>query len=275
MTDRTETSEPYPEQLRRWARALAAGRADDLGTALADGSSPAHVKLFTESNRTKREEQLRMQLDFVAGALAGFEHLLGAYLGEEPPAAGDTTADAARFLGWVERTCNSPPEQRDHVACQRARHAVEAAAKRNRAGHLRFQELWSGAARLADEIDRAPGLRVHLNPIRVWSRFTTPALLDDDAALPADVLFFVARDTIRTAVLEAHGRILVEELASRGPCTLDQWAGLSRHADREGLVELCRDLAEMGLVAFAPIATRPAGSTCCTSTPSYTLRGQE
>lgn len=250
MTDETEASEPYPEQLRRWAQALVAGRADDLGAALAEGSSPAHVTLFTESNRTKRDEKLRMQLDFVAGAFADFGNLLAAYLGEEPPAAGDPTADAARFLGWVERTCDPTPEQRDHVACQRARHAVEAEARRDRIGHLRFQELWSGTAGRADEIDRVPGLRVLLNPIRVWSRFTTPALVDDDVALPADVLFFAAGDAIRTAALEPHGRALVEELASCGPCTLDEWAGLSRHADREGLVDLCRDLAEMGLVAF-------------------------
>lgn len=250
MTGRTESSEPYSEQLRRWARALADGRADDLGAVLAEGSSPAHVKLFTESNRTKRGELLRMQLDFVAGAFPDFEDLLAAYFDEQPPAAGDTTADAARFLGWVERAGSPTPEQRDHVACQRARHAVEAEARKHRAGHLRFQELWSVAARRADEIDRVPGPRAHLNPIRVWSQFTTPALLDGDATLPADVLFFAAGEAIRTAVLEHQGRALVEELAWCGPRTLDEWAARSRHADREELVAVCRDLAEMGLVAF-------------------------
>ena len=93
-------------------------------------------------------------------------------------------------------------------------------------------------------------MRASLNPVRAWSRFTTTALLDDDATLPADVLFFAARDEIRTAVLDLHGRELVEELAACGPCTLDDWAGRSQHADREELVTLCRDLAEMGLVAF-------------------------
>ena len=95
-----------------------------------------------------------------------------------------------------------------------------------------------------------PGLRAHLNPVRAWSRFTTTTLLDDDATLPADVLFFAAGEEIRTAILESHGRALVEELASCGPRTLDEWAGRSQHADREELVSLYRDLAEMGLVAF-------------------------
>ena len=57
-------------------------------------------------------------------------------------------------------------------------------------------------------------------------------------------------EEIRTAVLDPHGRELVEELAARGPCTLDDWATQSQHADREELVTLYRDLAEMGLVAF-------------------------
>ncbi len=250
MTDRTEAGEPYPEQLRRWATALAAGRADELGAALAAGSSPAHVKLFTDSNRTKRSEQLRGRLEFVAGAFPDFEDLLAAYLGGQPPATGDATADAARFLEWVERTCRPTPEQCDYLACQRARHAVEALARQDRAGHLHFQELWCSAARRAGELDRVPGPRVHLNPIRIWSRFMTPALLDGDTPPPADVLFFAAGDTTRTAILEAHGQALIEELASCNPCTLDEWAARSQQADRDALVALCRDLAEMGLAAF-------------------------
>ena len=91
---------------------------------------------------------------------------------------------------------------------------------------------------------------MHLNPSRAWSRFTTLALLDGDATLPADVLFFAAGETIRTAVLEPRGRALIEELAAWGSCALDEWAALSRHADRDELVAVCNDMAEMGLMAF-------------------------
>lgn len=191
MTDRTEASEPYREQLRRLAQALAVGAADDLGAALAEGSTPAHVRLFTDGNRTKRHEALRAQLEFLAGAFADFDDRLAAYLRERAPVAFDAVLDdAGRFLDWVERVRDVTPEQRDHVACQRARQAVEAAARRDRAAHLYFQELWDAADRRATALDTDPGLRVHLNPIRAWSRFATAALLDADASPPADVLFF-------------------------------------------------------------------------------------
>ncbi|MBX9788104.1 MAG: hypothetical protein K2Y37_04255 [Pirellulales bacterium] len=252
MTDLTEPESPYAEQLRRYARALAAGRADDVSAALAEGSSPAHVMLFTEGNRAKRHEKLRAQLEFVAVAFTGFENLLAAYLRDRPPAASDTGAgDADRFLEWLGKTCGLTPEQHDYVACQRARHAVEAEAFRNRAGHVRFQELWATAQRRAAALDTDAGLRVHLNPIRAWSRFATAALLHTERVLPADVLFFAVGTEICTAVLEPKGRERIEELASYGPCTLNQWAGRTRHADGGELVELCRDLAEMGLVAFS------------------------
>lgn len=251
MTGRTGPDEAYREQLRRLARALAAGAADDLGPALAGGSTPAHVRLFTDGNRTKRHEALRAQLEFLAGAFADLDDRLEAYLRERPPVAFDAVLDdAGRFLDWVERSRDLTPEQRDHVACQRARQAVEAAARRDRAAHLHFQELWEATSRRLAAPDTDAGLRVHLNPIRAWSRFATGALLDADATPPADVLFFAVGTEIGTAVLEPTGRELVGELASGGSRTLDEWAVLSRHADREGLVELCRDLAEMGLVAF-------------------------
>jgi hypothetical protein len=143
------------------------------------------------------------------------------------------------------------PEQRDYVVCQRARHAVEDEARANRLGHVRFQELRSVADRLAAELDSNRRLRVHLNPIRAWALFMTPALLDEDASLPAAVLLFAVGNSISTAVLEPTGRSLVQELAACGPCTLDEWADRSWQADRDTLVEFCRDLAGMGLVAFA------------------------
>ena len=241
----------YGDQLCNWVRAFADAREDALTAALEDGSSPQQVRMFTESNFGKRREKLIRSLEFLDGAFDDLEDLVSIYLREVLLVAYDTTGDEGeRSLSWLGRARELTPSQQDYVACQLARLGVEAVARRDRRGHLRFQELWSVAAELAVEIERIPGLRIHLNPIRVWSRFTTPALLDDDAPLPADVVFFAARDTIRTAVLEADGRAMVEELASWGPCTLEEWAALSRHADREGIAALCRDLAEMGLVAF-------------------------
>jgi hypothetical protein len=180
-----------------------------------------------------------------------FDDLLVSYLRSVPLAAYDTgTSDAERFLEWLSRERALSPVELDHVACQRARHAVEALARRHRLAHVRFQELCSLAAELAGTLLANRDLFVYLNPIRVWTRFATPALLDAGAAPPADVLFFPRGTQMTTAVLEPPGRQRLRELEEYAPCTLEQWSVLSGEADREELADLCRDLAEMGLAAF-------------------------
>ncbi len=253
MTDLSEPDLTYQDELHRWVPALAGFQImNGICDALAPGSSPVGLKLFAEGNLKKRREKLRAQLVFVADVFDDLEDLVSAYVRSVPPAAYDRTAsDGQRFLSWLERTGALTPPQCDYVACQQARLAVEAAARAARSDHLRFQELWGLTPPLAAELDTAPGLLAHLNPVRAWSRFTTTALLDDEVTLPADVLFFAAGEEIRTAVLDRDGRALVEELAVCGPCTLDDWAARSGHADREKLVALCRDLTEMGLMAFS------------------------
>lgn len=252
MTDPSEPDRTYRDELRRWVPDLAGFQVTTgVCDALAPGSSPIGLKLFAEGNLKKRRGKLRAQLESVAEAFDDLEDLVSAYVRSVPPVAYDVTvSDGERFLSWLERTGELTPRQRDYVACQQARLTVEAAARADRSGHRRFQELWSLTPQLAAKLDTAPSLRAHLNPVRAWSRFTTTALLDDDANLPADVLFFAAGEEIRTAVLDSHGRALIEELASCGPRTLDEWAARSRHADLRELVDLCRDLTEMGLVAF-------------------------
>lgn len=253
MTHRAEPTAPaesYAEQLRRWVHALAASRDEDVADALAEGSSPSQVRLFTEGNAAKRHAKLLQSLEFLAGTFDDFEGLVSAYVGAVPAPAYYTSADGERFLSWLEGAAAPTARQRDYIACVRGRLAVEAAARADRAGHLRFQELRDSAARRAADLDSRSVWRVYLNPSRAWSRFTTPALLDDSATLPADVLFFAAGDTIRTAVLEARGRALVEALVRCGPPTLGEWATLTGETDCKELVALCRDLAEMGLVAF-------------------------
>jgi hypothetical protein len=241
----------YRRQLTEWALAMAVGHNGSVPAALAEGSLPAQVELFTDGNLEKRYEKLQKQLEFVAGAFDDLNDLINDYIENEPLAAYDTgDGDGERFLLWLERQRPLTAEQRDHVTCQRARHAVEDVARKDRRGHVRFQERWSVATQLAAELETNARLRICLNPIRVAARFETAALLDEDAALPADVLFFPVGNSVRTAVLEPGVAELLEELAGWEPCTLAQWACLSRHADRDELVALSRDLAEMGLVAF-------------------------
>jgi hypothetical protein len=120
----------------------------------------------------------------------------------------------------------------------------------NRLGHVRFQELWSSADRLAEELGANPDLRVHLNPIRVRSRFVTTALLDDEASPPVDVLFFPVRNEISTAALERRGRALLKRLEASAPCTTSEWLHCNPRVGREEFLSFCRDLAEIGLAAF-------------------------
>src|SRR5262249_54586785 len=161
-----------------WAQALAAARHEAVQGALAEGSLPLQVQMFTAGNRAKRLDKLQKHLRFLVDAFNDLDQLLLAYFRESPLAAHYTLpTDAERFLEWLEDTHTLTPEQHDYVHCQRARHAVEDEGRKNRRGHLRFQELWSVADRLAAELDTNPGLLIYLNPIRAWSRFTTRVLL--------------------------------------------------------------------------------------------------
>jgi len=241
----------YRRQLTQWAQDLALAERASVASCLADGSSDSHVKLFTDGNLDKRFTKLQNALEFIAGALDTFDDLLAAYVRALPLAAYDTgSSDGERFLDWLGSGHPLTAEQRDYVACQRGRFAVENAARANRPGHVRFQALAADATESVAALDANLDLQIHFNPIHAWSRFHTSALLDEDAAPPANVLFYAAGTEIATAVLEPAGQLLVRSLALYAPCTLDDWSAMSQQADREELVEFCRDLAEMGLVAF-------------------------
>ncbi len=258
MSREVVTNEDYATQLQRLARSMAAGRTDEVLDVLARGDQPWQVKMFTDGNLDKRFEKLQRQLEFVKPAFEDFDDLLVAFIRELPLAAYDTgTSDGDRFLEWLELGQKLTPEQHDFVACQRSRHAVEDEGRRNRLGHVRFQELVSMANELAGELGSNRNLQIHLNPIRVWGRFETAALLDENSDPPADVLFYASGNEVRTAVLEPEGLALVHELEGLSPCTLDSWSAVAdSFADREPrsqdeLAEFCHDIAAIGLLAFA------------------------
>jgi hypothetical protein len=243
--------ESYAKHLAHLAQSMAAAEDEAIAGDLEAGTPALHLQLFIEGNFDKRANILRKQLALLQGAFDDFDELIEEYLLAQPQGAFDTgTDDSERFLRFLGRRLRLTAEQRDYVACQRVRHAVEERARLDRQGHLRFQELWSLAPRLSAELDTNPGLRIHLNPIRVWSRFRTSVLLDAATRPPAHVLFFAVRRDMTTAVFEAPARALVQELAALAPCTLEHWASRSRQGDRATLAELCRNLAVMGLVAF-------------------------
>src|SRR5690606_8627024 len=98
-------------------------------------------------------------------------------------------ADADRFLDWLERHADLDDEQRDFVAALRGRRAVEFVAVKQRLAHARFQDLLRHTNTRLDQLETNGRLTIYLNPIHVWSQFETRALLNDDAEIPATVLF--------------------------------------------------------------------------------------
>lgn len=234
----------YREHLDRLARHL---------TTLPDAEdeSADELAVFAEENVEKRAELLQARLPLLTEAFDDLGDLLAAFCRAQPlrPCTTDTE-DGERFLDWLERAERLSPEQADYVTCQRGRHAVELRARRNRSGHVRFQELWSVAKQLAADLPANPSLRVHLNPIRASAVLRTPALLDG-LKPPASVLFYAVAIDVCTSVLDATGRRLVRELAAWAPCSLRRWAERGAHEDIDKLAALCREFTEVGLVALS------------------------
>ncbi len=243
--------ETYRDQIQRCAQTMALGYVEDVRPFLANGEKIEHVKLFTDGNLDKRIDKVLDQVELLKPVFDQLEDLVSEYILEVPLVAYDTgCSDGDRFLRWLSLTQDTTPEQQDHISCQLARHEVEHVARKNRLGHVRFQELRSLTERLKEELGTNPKLRVHLNPIRAWTTFQTTVLLDEDATTPADVLFFACGNQIRTSAFEETGQYFVETLASHGPLTLQDWKRLDRSVSRGDLMEFCLDAAEMGLVAF-------------------------
>jgi hypothetical protein len=241
-------SAAYRREVATLASALAAGDEQALAVQLAAG--PRHVALFSEGNLDKRVDKLGRFLEFIAPAFPDLLDWLARYVREVPLAAGGLGgSDEQQFLRWLLARCKCTRQQRDYLTCQHARHCVEELARARRGDYLRFAELSSVATELGRELESDPRIKIQVNPVRVWARFTTAALLEDQAEPPAVVLFYAGPAEIRTALLEPDSRVVVTRLASRKPCTL---AALRRSlASNIGdIEELCRDLSTIGLVAF-------------------------
>lgn len=243
------TTDDYSAEIARLARALSAAP-DEISTVAPGPVEAREMALFVEENGEKRLDKLRRSLRLLAGAFDNLEDLFAAFAQEQTWEAGDEVRDRHRFLDWLTATTAVTPEQQDHVACIRARDRVEEKARRDRNGYLRFQERWSVVAELIPEIPHNRFLRVQLNPIHTWAWFGSSALLDAETPPPADVLFYAGPGEVKTAVLEPIGRALVKELAAVGPCSIRHWLMVSQHATPRKLIAVCRDLAEIGLVAL-------------------------
>ncbi len=252
------THKDYQDRSLRIAQALAAARPEDLaGDLVATVNAARGAVLFCQINQTHRFEQLEQRLEFLAAGFDDFEVRLADYVrGTAPAGRGGTSDDAEQFLLWLSANRTLTDEQCDYVAGQRARHAIEELARRNRMPLMHFQELLEMVDVLGEKFGEDRLLRVHLNPIRVWTRFETAALLQPNVPRPAEIVCYAADGEIRLAVLEAGGLEKVRELAAISPCTLDDWLTYNARfagnhpPPRRVLADLCRELASLGLVAF-------------------------
>jgi hypothetical protein len=243
-------SDEYRRQIGSWTRALAVARHEPLERHLARDGQGGQVELFTLANLEKRFDKIVGQLELLRDGFDDLDELVAAYVRRIPPAAYDLGCqDAEQFLQWLADTTKLSDVQRDYVACQRSRHAIETLARGNHQGHVRFQELAGRVEQTLGEWDECRQLRIWLNPIHVWAVFETAELVGDEAAPPAEVLFYADGSEIRTALLEAWGNDLVRGLEQLGPCTLADWSTHCGWAPDE-LAEFARDLAELGIVAL-------------------------
>jgi len=246
-----QTQDDYRRQIVGCAQALAAARNSMVEPHVAGLQAGIRIAMFTDGNRDKRVFKLKDRLDDLSAAFEDFESLIVEYISKIPLLAYDTgPSDSERFLRWLPRGHALTAEQLDYVTCQRCRNAVEMNAAGNRLAHVRFQELWPSWRRLASELQSSTHVWIHLNPIRAWGTFRTFSLLDEEATLPATVLFFPVGDDIRTAVLEPEGRRVVEQLRDVGPVRFDEMAPVVLQTKPAQARGICHDLAEIGLAAL-------------------------
>jgi hypothetical protein len=241
----------YREQLRHCAQTMVIGDTRGAVAGLRPGMAPNRVAMFIDGNRHKRYEKLQNACEVLADGLEELNDYIEQYIKVIPLAACDSgKGDAERFLHWLSERADLTDEQRDHVQCQRGRQAVEFVAVKQRLAHVRFQDLLSMNGRLVGELETNARLTVHLNPIHVWSRFETGALLGDEDPSPATVLFFPVGEEIRTAVIESSCEELIRLLERQGVMRIKDLCKLFSQDERPLLLSLLRDLSEMGMVAL-------------------------
>lgn len=255
---RSETIlQDYAKQLSRIATSLAVARNDVVEADVSRGQSLALVEMFTSGNLDKRADKLNDQLEMFSDSLPELPGLISRYIREVPLAAYDTgTSDTDRFVRWLPTVIELTPGQRDLALVIRSRFQVEEAGRRNRLGHVRFQELVSLNDQLVSELTSNSELQIHLNPIRARAVFETGLLVgeEDVSDEGVEVLFFAFQTEVRTVILEPEGRSLVQTLAEIGPCSLDQLRNqleLIASIEDDPLMEMLTDCSSVGLIAFS------------------------
>jgi len=229
------------KQITRWPRNLTFGRSH----------SQASEAARRTARRTERLQELYRRVDLLAGAWNKLGETLDEYVRLVPLCAReDSLEDAHRFLGWLETSHGLSLRVRDHVSCLRAQCQVEEMSRDRRALHRQFLELAAAAPFPASDLGHDSPIQIHINPLWVWSRLLSDALLTGPAHCPVDVLFFAAGTSIQYAAFCPADKAMFIHLTCYAPCRLGTLLTHSRGSESH-CVAFCRRMADLGVVAFA------------------------
>jgi hypothetical protein len=251
MSTTRDSVAAYRDLIGRWARALSTGDHKVVSPFVTDDLAIDRLKMFTDGNFEKRFLKIRDQVEDLLEVFDELERSIMNYIRTQPLAAYDTgPGDSAVFLDWLVETNNPTAEQLDYITCQKCRTELDGLGELNRVGHGRFQELRSQNDVLLSELDTNPQIWIHLNPIRTATTFHTRALLDEEADLPAEVLFYPVGDEIRTAVLEQEAVAVMRLLWRSAPLHLQDLVDGINDMSRDEIREIIGDLMEIGLASL-------------------------
>jgi hypothetical protein len=241
----------YRQQITLAARSMAVADDEAATGAHAPARAGESIRLFAGGSRDQRFVRLQSACELLADGFDQLDERIRAYVATVPLSSDDSVSnDAERFLDWLEQCVDLDEEQRDFIAALRAQHAVELVAVRQRLAHVRFQEQLSMTDRLLGELETNRRLRIHLNPIHVWSQLETHVLLDEGDDLPATVLFYPVGSDVRTVVVEADAEDLLRDLNQSGATTVTALLRRTRFGRRRKVLNLLRELARLSVIAL-------------------------
>jgi len=152
-----------------------------------------------------------------------------------------------KALDGLGRRCGLLSLQEASVTFERARWDVWQVREARRERYRRYEQLRESMD--FDDLNPANS-QLYLNPVNRWVRLPQ-APSDDASPRPSEsVLFFLIDNQVQGLRMSLEGQALINELADYQPCTVVQWARLSRLADAAQLVTLAQYLARSGLVAW-------------------------
>ncbi|MCA9079812.1 MAG: hypothetical protein KDA58_04605 [Planctomycetaceae bacterium] len=208
-----------------------------------------HIREVTVPVGNDRTRDLLTSCDLLMQSFPDITAEIDNYVSAVKPYRRSMTEDAEEFLDWLARRPNLSDAQRDTIICQQSRFTIEFVAMKQQLAHVRFQELLSNNARLADELPRNGCIFVHLNPAHVWASLDTHTFVDELTPVPARILFYQVARSIQGAVIEDDLMPLLNQLREMPQRVRNLRWTLSQLSHIE-FIAVLRELARLGIIAL-------------------------